>query len=426
MTTVERTQRWRSAFVFALVLCFVGVYTQQALFLVAALVGIGYTAYPLVTSEPAVELALSRTVSDERPDHGDSVTVTVTVTNVGRRTLSDLRIIDGVPDLLTVTGGTPRHSTVLEPDESTTFRYTVAAKHGRHQFDPATVITYDISGSTRVQTELTDETETTTGAIDASVDVRDITLRRRTQQRAGQTQSDRGGSGVEFFQTREYRYGDPASRVDWRQFARTGELSTVEFREDHLTTVVLAIDARAVAARTRRVGEPHAVAYSAAAASAVASRLFDQGERVGTATFGSELTWRPPGAGDGHRREVIESLEGVHAHSAPSEAELQFGADQTEQAQTFLTQVTGPTEVILFSPLLDEFGATTAQYLETTGHTTTVISPDVTTETTLSGEFVRVERDNRIATLRSHHIPVRDWTPAEPLRWPVPMGGIDR
>lgn len=420
MTTVERTHRWRAAFAFVLFTSSVGLYIERPLVLLASIIGLAYTAYPLLVPEPTVTLGLSRTVTDETPDYGESVTVTVTVTNTGSRTLADLRLIDGVPSLLTVTDGTARHTATLRPGASTTFQYTVVAKYGSHQFEPATAIVQDISGSIRIQTEVAAETKTAVrDTLECTVDVHDIRLRCQTQQYTGRTPADTGGTGIEFHQTRAYQRGDPVNQIDWKQFARTRNLTTVEFREERRTAVVLCLDARARAVRTKQPNEPHAVAYSVAAATEVLTKLRAQSEQVGVAVFGSEFAWLAPGTGSHHYAQATQLLA-THRNARSAQADSPEGmSDKPDQLQQFFAHSGDNIEVILFSPLLDEFGVTAAQHLEVNGHAVTVLSPDVSTDETLGAELAEIERANRVQSLRNSRIPVGDWTPEEPLVWPI-------
>lgn len=297
MTSVERTHRWRVAFAFVLFTSTAGLYLEAPSIFLTSFLGVAYAGYPLLVDPPTIDLELSRTVTDETPDHDDPVMVTVTVTNTGPQTLADLRIIDGVPTLLTVVDGTPRHTATLRPGASTTFQYTVAAKHGTHQFTPATVIAQDVSGNTRVETEVAASEQTTVHEeLECTVDLRVFQLRRQVRQYPGQTPTDSGGAGLEFQQTRAYQRGDPMNRIDWKRYARTGELTTVEFREEHQTAVMLCLDARRDAIRAAASTDPHAVAYSVAAAQEVLSTLEQQHEQVGVAIFGTEFDWLTPSA----------------------------------------------------------------------------------------------------------------------------------
>lgn len=419
MTTIERTQRWRTAFVFVLVTSSAGVYLERPLLLLASIVGIAYTAYPLLLPTPTVDLALSRTVTEESPAHGESVTVTVTVTNTGSRTLPDVRLIDGVPTYLTVTDGAARHTATLRPEASTTFQYTVDAKNGVHHFEPATAIIHDISGGTRIRTEIETGTETAvTETLDCSVEISTLRSRRQTQQQTGRTVADVSGAGVEFYQTRAYRPGDPSNRIDWRRFARTGELTTIEFREERLRTVILCLDARASAVRRKRPDDPHAVAYSSAVATEVLSALLDQGERVGVAVFGDEFSWLAPNTGSQHQAQASHLLRMHRGRSSAQQDSTQAATPHSEQIRKFLVQSEDTVEVILFSPLLDDFGVTAAERFEANGHSVTVISPDVTTPEALGGELTQIERRNRMQSVRNAQVPVCDWTPGDPIIWP--------
>ena len=420
MTSVERTHRWRVAFLFVLFTSTAGLYLEAPLVFLMSLLGIAYAGYPLLVTPPTVDLELSRTVSNETPDHGDSVVVTVTITNTGAKTLFDLRIIDGVPSLLAVTDGTPRHTAILRPGASTTFQYTVAAKHGSHRFNPTTVIAHDISGNTRVVTEIIAGEQTTVREeLDCTVDLQAFQLRRQARQYAGQTPAEAGESGLEFQQIRAYQRGDSMHRIDWKRYARIGELTTVEFREEHRTAVVLCLDARQDVIRAASSTEPHAVAYCVAAAQQVLSTLKQQSEQVGVAIFGTEFDYQAPSAGREQYAQVEQLLlDHEYDQSNPVNGD-DATVSSTEQVRELIARIQGPVEIVVFSPLIDGFSETAAQQLDAQGYAVTVISPDVTTDQTIGEELVRIERANRVQMLRNRDVPVADWSPENPLIWPV-------
>ncbi|RYJ14295.1 DUF58 domain-containing protein [Halogeometricum borinquense] len=423
MTSVEQTHRWRAAIAFVLFTTTAGLYLETPVVFLASILGIAYAGFPLIVSPPPVDVELSRTVTDEMPDHGDPVTVTVTVTNTGPRTLPDLRIIDGVPALLTVIEGTPRHTATLRPGASTTFQYTVAVKHGSHQFTPAKVIVHDVSGGTRIETEVAAGEQTAVREeLECPVDLRKFQLRQEARQYPGQTPADASGAGLVFQQMRAYHRGDPMNRIDWKRYARTGDLTTVEFREEHRTAVVLCLDARPDAVRAPASTEPHAVAYCIAAAQEVLTVLEQQHEQVGVAIFGTEFDWRAPRASQQQYTEIDQLLRS-HEYDQPTPVDDTV-TSSTVDVHQLLAQTQGTLEVLVFSPLVDEFGATTAQQVDARGHAVTVVSPDVTTDRSIGAEFVRVERANRIQLLRERGIPVADWSPDDSLVWPARAYGV--
>ncbi|MFC6838462.1 DUF58 domain-containing protein [Halomarina ordinaria] len=406
---VRRTGRWRGIVAVALLAGAVGVLTARSQVLLLAVVGVAYAAFPRVTGRPTPSLRVERTLADGTPRRGDEVEVTVTVTNTGRWPLFDVRLVDGVPAMLAVRSGTPRHAAVLLPGRSTTFAYAVGAEYGRHQFDPATVFLRDASGGLEVEARVPADPPTVLTCTDA---VPEVPLRRQTRLDAGRLVTDDGGSGIEFHRTREYRRGDPMSRIDWKRLARSGDLTTVEFREERAASVVLLVDARAAAYRASEAGAPHGVAYALAGAEQLLTALSDTRDYVGLAALGREFCWLPAGTGAEHER-TARDLLATHPTLSPRPPETDEGVDgQLEELEKRLPR---DAQVVFLSPLVDEFAASAALSLEATGHAVTVVSPEVASSSTVGGRLARVARANRIHSLREAEIPVVDWDPEEPL-----------
>jgi uncharacterized protein (DUF58 family) len=410
MTTVRRTRRWRGVVAVALFAGAVGLLFKRPSILLLSVVGVAYAAYPQVPTAPSVSLALDRELDTDGPTDGEDVTVTVTVRNTGSGTLADLRIVDGVPPMLAVSDGTPRHAATLRAGATTSFSYTVTATQGTHRFEPATVIARDVSGGTEVETEVAAET-----TIECVAEVPEVPLRQQTRQHVGRLVTDEGGSGVEFHRTREYQRGDDMSRVDWRRFARTGELTTTEFREERAASVVLCLDVRESAFRAAG-DEPHAVAYELAAAEQLLSALAETTDAVGLAAIGGEeACWLPPGTGRDHVLRANQLLA-THPSLSPYPPDESSADTDADEGLTELRRRLGPdTQVVLLSPLLDAGAVSVAMGLEASGSAVTVVSPDVTTDETPGGRLARVERANRATTLREGGIRVVDWDPEQPL-----------
>ncbi|MDS0282293.1 DUF58 domain-containing protein [Haloarcula onubensis] len=416
--TVRSTGRWRG--IAAVALCFVavGVLTDRPATLLVGVVGAGLAAYPRLSRPPTVDLELERRLADSRPGPGEPVTVTTRVTNTGGRTLADCRIVDGVPAMLSVASGSPRHAAVLRPGETTEFSYDVETEPGRHQFDPATVVARDITGAHEVETTVAAGTE-----IQCADAVPELPVREQPNGHAGRLVTDEGGSGIEFHSVREYRPGDPMGRIDSKRWARTGELTTVEFREERPTSVLLLVDARAPAYRAPADGRPNAVAHCLAGVEQLVSALSETRDAVGLAAFGRELCFRPPGVGSDHETALWELLATHPAFDATppghvragSGADAESDGDIDQQATLLRKQLGSDTQVVVLSPLADEAIVETVRTLAAAGHTTTVISPDVTAEGSLGRRLARRERRLRLRALRGADIPVVDWDPTTPL-----------
>ena len=409
MTDVRQTGRWRGVVAIALLAVGAGVLLDRPTVLLVGVVGAGFAVYPQLQGPPTVELDLERHVEDSRPTRGEPVRVTATLTNVGSKTLADVRILDGVPPMLEVASGNPRHSAVLRPGQSTQFSYEVDADHGRHQFDPARVIVRDVTGAHEVETTVPAETE-----IRVASSVPHVPLRERTDGFSGRVPTDDGGAGTEFHAVREYQRGDPMSRIDSRRWARTGELTTVDFRQERRTATVLLVDARAVAYRAAADETPNAVAHSLAGAEQLVESLSEAQDQVGLAGIGRELCWQRPGTGTEHR-ETLRHLLAAHPTLSATPSDPEDDADLAGQMDHLRKRLQPNTQVVVFSPLTDAAIVEAVRRLEAMGHSTTVVSPDVTAGGTLGQDLARVERQNRLYELRQAGIPVVDWDPETSL-----------
>ncbi len=403
--TERQTRRWYGVTVVALLTLGLGVLTSQPGLLLASAFGVAFAGYGQLTTPPEMDVAVERSLSDADPDEGDEVTVTVTVRNDGDRAMVDLRLVDGVPPGLVVTEGTQRHGMALRPGEASTYSYVVTAHRGDHVFQPTTVIARDASGATERVTSVATETAVTCEPTLPTTTL-EFPLRAQTSQHTGRFPADAGGPGVEFYATREYRPGDPLSRIDWNRTARTREFTTVEYRVERTVTVVLLVDARAEAYRASAPHERSAVERSVEAAREAYVSLTAEGHDVGVSALSPTDCWLSPGKGPDHRVRATK-LFGTHPAVSP--------VPHTEETniyasiQTLKSRLPGDAQVVLFSPLCDDLVVDSIVRLDAYGHLTTVVSPDPTTDDTAGHRVARARRSLRIADLRRRAIPVVDW-----------------
>jgi uncharacterized protein (DUF58 family) len=383
---------------------------SRPLVLLSGVVGVAFAAYARTAGTPEPQLDVTRQVSDDEPLPGDEVGVRLTVRNVGDSTLADLRIVDGVPDALPVTDGSARLGTALRPGKAATLSYAVEAERGDHEFSPATAIVRDFSGAIEVETEV--ECETALQCVPKLGTTVDVPLRAQTTQYTGRVTTDTGGSGVEFHATREYRPGDPLSRVDWNRLARTGELTTIQFREERAASVVVLVDTREKAYRSRGDEERNAVQHGVDAAGKIVTKLLDAGDRVGLASLGPESCWLAPGAGHQHQARARDLLA-THPAFAPVPADGMFYP--TTRLKQIRKRLPASTQVVFVTPLCDDFGPEVARRLDAEGHLVTVVSPDPTATETSGHRFARTQRKHRVSELRETGIRVVDWDTDETL-----------
>lgn len=413
--STKRITHWNIALVAAVLTSGMGVFLGESTLLLLAIPAVVFTVYSHVTPTPSPTLAIERSLSENNLSHNQEVEVTVTLQNTGSRTLPAITVLDGVPRMLSVKSGTARHAAALEPGGETMFSYTVLAKHGIHHFEPASIALEDTSGSVRVETTILADTE-----LACRSPIRATSLN-QTAQHAGSSISTTGASGTEFSKIRSYQPGDPPNRVDWNRYARDRELTTVRFHEERSQTTVICLDARGVCYQSSEEGEPHAVWYERAAARELLATFSDINELIGIFVLGTN-GWIAPNRGSQHIATIGQALEdpAILPLEPPATNNLEETADS--QVQTFRTRLDRGIGVFLLSPLLDEFPVETVRTLQADGHSVTVLSPDVTASGTLGAKISRLQRANRIATLRRADISVVDWEPEKPLETVVEEG----
>lgn len=419
MSGVERagggavaTEHWRGIGVIALVGMGGGIGLANPGMLVTGALGVGYAAYARIGGAPEITVEADREFSNTAPIPGDELEVTVSIQNTGEALLPDVRVADQLPDGVRVVDGNPRRSAVLPPDGTATLRYRIEAHEGTHRFEGVRVIARSLNGSYERATVVRDGGELTCAPDPHPVES-DVPLRSAAARYVGQLQTDSGGEGIEFQSIREYRPGDRLSRIDWSRFARTEELTTVDFREEKAATIVMVIDAREAAYRAPESDSLHAVQRSIGAADRLVTALIDAGHRVGLASMSPvESCWQSPSAARTIQDEIRELLS-RHPSLNPQPPTGDFRP--FGWVEWFAARAPRGAQVILFSPLCDQLIEESIIRIEARGHPVTIVSPDPTTGGTLGREMARLDRQVTIDALRRRGIRVVDWPHDEPI-----------
>ena len=401
------TGEWRGVAAFALVAAGWGIVTFTPTILLVSVVAIGFAAYARASSPPELSnLEVERHLSEENPQPGESVEVTVSVRNAGNSFLPDLRLVDRVPGPMTVVEGSPRLGTALGSDAKAQFTYTVIAERGVHEW-PLLAIGRDVSGSTERKAAI--EVDAELRCVPSLRTVNTMPVRSQTSLYSGQVDTSIGGSGLEFFSVREYREGDPLNRIDWKRHARTGELATIDFRQERAAQVVLLFDARESAYVSPTPHERHALDLCVSAAEEVFGALFDRGDLVGVAAFDTVPCWLGPSAGDVHRERARRIFASHLAISSTPPSLLNLEGHYVDPMTHVRRQLSPESQVMLFSPLCDDYTAEVARRLHSAGHRVTIVSPDPTADRTVGQRLARIERTMRVLTLRERDIRVINW-----------------
>ncbi|AEH36520.1 DUF58 domain-containing protein [Halopiger xanaduensis] len=445
--TVERVDRGEWGVAVALALAGIGLVVGSQVLVVAATVPLWYAAAAVFGTHQPTMVRLQRELAadgddavvvgdggrtglevtgngtssgDEgrtvTADPGDTVTVRTAIQNDGSETITDLRVVDAVPEGLSVVSGSPRACVTLEPLETATLEYEVVVRRGEHAFGDATVRTRNATGTV---TETRTVSVAGDDAVRCSPTVGDAPLGSATNDYAGEVPTDEGGSGVEFYSVRDYELGDPVGAIDWRRYAATRELSTVEYRAERATRVVCVVDARRSQLRAATTAEIPAVDLSADAAERTFDALVDEGHPTGVVGIAEErIEAVEPGTDPATREEVSRVLDEVW--------DLEHGSQYVQQpsgddlAAELATTLPGEAQVYLFSSFVDDEPVDLVAGLRTRGYSVRVVSPDVTASADGAADdtatrLESLDRTRRLARARAQGARVVDWPLERPL-----------
>ena len=411
LTGEQATNRWSGAGALALTFLGCGLVTATPELVLGSGVLAGVGTYALAGTSPGDAVTVTRSIEPSVPRPGESVTVTVSITNTGDRYLPDLRILDGVPGDLTVASASPRYGTALKPGATATYSYELAGVRGVHEFEDARLVSGNFARSLeRITTVEVDGDGAVTYDITSALEL-SVPLHRLASNNVGRLTTDVGGSGLELHSVREYRAGDPLSRIDWNRLAGGRDLATMQFREERSATVVLAIDARAVAYVGPEDG-PSALDRSVLAAAKLAAALVHSDDRVGLTALSPRACWVPVGGGTGHLTRLQGCLAS-HEAFAPDPPDTDYHV--YSHVARLRKRLPNDAQLIVCSPANDDGLLDMVRRLQVSGYPVTLLSPDVTAGGTVGQSLARIERSLRLSTLRRAGARVIDWERDQPL-----------
>lgn len=399
-----------------------GIITGSPLLVALAIVPLGFVAVSGFDAAPEPTVALEREFAHAGDatrdgaaltgDPGERVTVRLAVRNTGSEPLVDLRVVDGVPEAVPVVDGTHRACLTLEPDESAVLEYEVELRRGEHTFDDATVRSRGVAGTVRRTEEKPVAGGTT---LRCHPYVEEVPIDDGTNDYAGEIPTDEGGSGVEFYSVREYEPGDPVRSIDWRRYANSRELATIEFRAERATRVVCLVDRRRSQNRARSADHLPALDLSVAAARRTFDAVIDAGYPTGL--VGINDRWQlivEPGTGEETRTRGNDLLEAILAREreAGDHAETRWGSPSS----LLPSLLPGEAQVILFSSFVDDTPVSLVEQLRIHGYPVCVVSPDVASgREDTAGRLSAVQRRTRLADVRQTGARVVDWDVGQPI-----------
>jgi uncharacterized protein (DUF58 family) len=363
------------------------------------------------------KIASLREMSSEKIIEDGIVTVDLSLVNKGGRT-GFLEIRDKLPKQIQIEEGTNYLIIDLRPNESLRMRYRVKAPiRGIYEFGPVTLRAQDVFNVFYKELEL--ELVDNVTVFPIVYDIKDLPIRSRTPKLfPGASKVKQPGPGTEFFLIRNYVPGDPFKNINWKAYARTGELLVNEKEREAVSDIVIMLDSRANSG-TGTLGH-NALIYGSRAAATLTNSFIKRRDSVALIVFGEKLLSIKPSQGSKQLYEILTALAGADsAGNLPMKGVVEVSSPYMPRRSPviLITNLDGdPTvidaisilrtlefDVVVLTPSSIEFELMSRKRLE------------AGVEKSLEYEVLRLERDILIQDLRGYGASIVEWDPKVPL-----------
>ena len=358
------------------------------------------------------DLEIKREVSAVNVYKGDDINVLLTITNQSYRRTQQLEVFDNVPHEMKMRKGINLMRMNLGPGQTATIRYTVRCPLRGHYTIGPTSIRYRNTFNLFVsETSIGDRSDIT--VFPQVRDVEEALIRSDVPKMyTGATTLKTPGQGMEFYALREYFPGDSFRSINWKAFARTGELMVNEKTRDAVTDVFIILDTRDVA----RIGTvlKNPLEMGAVAAASIANYFIKRRDSVSLVTYGERMDFLPPETGDKQHYKVLSQLAAVESKgSMPLQA----------VTNALSPRISRGSPVFIISSLEGDGTTLSAiRNLSGKGHEVIVLSPSsidlerlVSRIPRMAYEVLKLERQNRLTAISGYGAKVIDWTPSVEL-----------
>ena len=358
------------------------------------------------------DLEIKREVSAVNVYKGDDINVVLTITNQSYRRTQQLEVFDNVPHEMKMRKGINLMRMNLGPGQTTTIRYTVRCPLRGHYTIGPTSIRYRNTFNLFVsETSVGDRSDIT--VFPQVRDVEEALIRSDVPKMyTGATTLKTPGQGMEFYALREYFPGDSFRSINWKAFARTGELMVNEKTRDAVTDVFIILDTRDVA----RIGTvlKNPLEMGTVAAASIANYFIKRRDSVSLITYGERMDFLPPETGDKQHYKVLSQLAAVESKgSMPLQA----------VTNALSPRISRGSPVFIISSLEGDGTTLSAiRNLSGKGHEVIVLSPSsidlerlVSRIPRMAYEVLKLERQNRLTAISGYGAKVIDWTPSVEL-----------
>ena len=354
------------------------------------------------------DVEVHRTLSADNLYKGDDLYVELKVTNRSRRRTQTLEVYDNVPHEMKLRSGFNQMRMNLGPGESARMRYVLRCPLRGHFSVGPVSLRYRNTFNLSVEEMFVDH-HSDMVVFPQVRDVEEAFVRSQTPKMySGATTLRTPGQGTEFYALRQYVPGDPFKNINWKAFARTGDLMINEKCRDAVTDIYIILDSRDIS----RIGTvlKNPLEVSTVAAASLASFFLKRRDSVSLIIYDEKVSFLPPDTGEQQNFNILSSLSGV----APK------GAMPLQAVTNSLTArfSRGSPVFVISSCEGDGTVPAAVRDLVGRGHEVTVLSPSsidferlVSRIPRMSYEVLKLERQNRMTRLAGFGSQVIDWMP---------------
>ena len=275
------------------------------------ILGLTFIAFIVVNSwiSGHGDVEVQRTLSADNLYKGDDLYVELLVTNRSNRNTQLLEVYDNIPHEMKLRSGLNQMRLNLKPGESARIRYVLRCPlRGHFSIGPVSLRsrnTFNLGVD-----EMYVDHHSDIVIFPQIKEVEEAFLRSRTPKMyTGATTLRTPGQGSEFYSLREYVPGDPFKNINWKAFARTGDLMVNEKCRDAVTDLYILLDSRDIA----RIGTvlKNPLEMGTVSAASLAAFFLKRRDSVALAIFDDSLSYLPPDTGDKQYFKILSALAGV-------------------------------------------------------------------------------------------------------------------
>ncbi len=353
-------------------------------------------------------LEITRFVPHSNVYKGDLIEVTLTISNNSYKRTQQLEIFDNVPHEMKLRRGINQMRLNLGPGQTTKIEYKLRCPlRGHYSIGPISVRyrnAFDLFVSESRIDDICDIT-----VFPQIREIEDAMLRADVPKMyTGATTLRTPGPGMEFYSLREYLSTDPLRSINWKAYARTGDMMVNQKTRDAVTDVFVILDTREVS----RIGTvlKNPLEMGTVAASSISNHFLKRKDSVALVTYGSKMDYLPPDTGDKQHYKILSRLASVAAAGVmPLQA----------VTNALAPRISRGSPVFIISSLEGDGTTLPAiRNLSGKGHEVIVLSPSsidlerlVSRIPRMSYEVLKLERQNRLTAVSGFGAMVIDWMP---------------